>query len=385
MRLIYINPGDSSVMEAQVLQLLSYYYSLNKFEIILLQGYKNNTEKYKLLCKLKPFNFINVIWFKTYPNYSIFKFNAQLSLNKVLKDLCHNNFIIHTRGELYGAFAKLFLLKYKLPLNLLVDIRGVSIEEVELYMSKSNILKRNKILCYKRAYGILKKDPHTKITVVSESAKDFLSNKYGFNSKSICVHPNITGNQFVFSLDKRKSIRNELNISDNQLLVVCSSNGNAAWQKDIILMDYLVKRGCTVLNLSSQKVDIKGVITIKVPFAQMPDYLSAADYAVLWRDNNSVNNTASPSKFSEFACMGLSVIHNRTVGIASDFIRQYHAGILINNPEEIMEIELPLIEVRRRVEIAQKARDVFGVEKTANSYINMYFKVCHENSDSSKQ
>jgi hypothetical protein len=74
---------------------------------------------------------------------------------------------------------------------------------------------------------------------------------------------------------------------------------------------------------------------------------------------------------------GLSVIHNRTVGIASDFIRQYHAGILINNPEEIMEIELPLIEVRRRVEIAQKARDVFGVEIIANSYIDKYENIVH--------
>lgn len=372
MKLIYINSGDSSVMEAQVLQLLQYYHNRNIFEIVLLQGYKNKAERLCIERKLQKYLFLNIVWFKTFPNYTFFRKLAQFALFKILKVQCVGDFFIHTRGELYGAYAKLFLQTNKLPMNLLVDIRGVSIEEVELYMHVNKFLKKNKISNYLYAYSILKTQPEVNITVVSNTAKKYFVNKYGFNENFICVHPNIAGEQFVYSEEKRKEIREKLNLSDDEILVVCSTNGNAKWQKDVEIIEALVNNGCKILNLSPKVLEIDGVITKKVPYELMPSYLSAADYAVLWRDDNPVNNTASPSKFSEFACSGLHVLHNNSVGIAAEFINNYNAGIIVKEIGQLSNYEFKIIKCNDRYNVSQMALNIFGVKVIVNSYISKY-------------
>lgn len=383
MKLVYINAGDSSVMEAQVLELLKYYHNQHGFQLTLLQGCKNTSECYAIEKKLSSFSFLKVVWFKTYPNYTLYKYLAQNALNKVLRQECTSDFFIHTRGELYGSYAKIFLQKNKLPLNLLVDIRGVRIDEVMIYMQKNAILKHNKISCYERAYYRLKSHIPAEITVVSDAAKRYFINKYGFEARLISVHPNIAGEQFLYSKSKRLEIRDKLHISPNTPIAICSSNGNAAWQKDKLLMEQLVEKGITVLNLSPVVVNLDGVISLKVSFKEMPDYLSAADYAVLWRDVNPVNETASPSKMSEFACMGLYVIHNGTVDIATEYISDTGAGVILKSNSQLDEINLPIITDSLRQKWSEAGCLKFGIKEIANDYVNRYLN--YESIDCCKQ
>lgn len=374
MKLIYINPGNSSVMEAQVLELLNYYLLSGSFEsLLLLQGYKRESEKIALCGKLEHYPQIEIKWFKSYPNYSFFKLIAYRNLKKILLDVgIDNKTVIHTRGEIYGSFAKRFLRKAKLPINLLVDIRGVSIDEISIYRESNKLLKQNKVYNLLNHYKNLKKSNDTMITVVSKHAKDYFVTKYHFDESKICVHPNIVGKQFEFSLIKRLEIRKKLGVSKNQLIALCSSNGAAAWQKDEMIMRKLVNQGIFVLNLSPKRVDIEGVYTMKVPFQEMPAYLSAADISVLWREDNPVNNTASPSKMSEFAAMGLYVIHNNTVGIASDYINKSKAGILITDVNQLDTIDFSDISLEKRENWCQQGLELFGIDKLASSYIKKY-------------
>lgn len=361
-------------MEAQVLSLLEYYRNTNKFsDIILLQGFKSISEKDALKRKLNGFK-SKIVWFKSWPGYTVFQYFAFSSISKVLDRLTlDDETIIHVRGELYGAIIHQYLCKKKSDAKFLVDLRGVTFEEVDKYYLHNFLLKKNKILLFKKAYRKINRN--IPITVVSEAFKKYLIKQHGFNEQDICVHPNIAGGQFIFNQKLRQKIRKELGLYENEIVAICSSNGAEAWQKDKDVIMPLITLKVKVINLSSIHQEIPGVINKFVSFKSMPGYLAAADIAILWRDNNVVNEVASPSKFSEFAAMGLWVIHNGTVRIASDFIRQNNAGIIVNSIDEITEKQIGSFSNYDRTYYSTIGRKIFGVENIAKSYIMHYEKI----------
>ena len=374
MKLIYLNPEDTSVMEAQVLSLLEYYKKLNAFtDIILLQGCKNKPEEKILDRKLEKFQF-NMIWFKRWPSYTFFQSFAFSSISKVLDNLkLDDQSIIHVRGELYGYIVHKYIRIRKLNVKLLIDLRGVAIEEVNNYYSHNFLLKKNKVLLLRKSYNGIKKN--LPITVVSEAFKKYLIENHEFKEQNICVHPNIAGKQFIYSRELRLKIRTELQLKESDIVAICSSNGGSAWQKDKDVILPLLALKVKVINLSKTSQDIPGVINKLVPFELMPAYLSAADIAVLWRDDNVVNEVASPSKFSEFAAMGLWIIHNGTVQIAADFIHQNKTGLIVNSVNDITMDQIRFISSYNRKDCSIIGRKVFGVENIGGSYIKHYEKL----------
>ena len=371
MNLIYLNPGDNAVMEAQVLMLLEYYNTMSDIKnIYLLQGFKNSSEVKILQRKLKFFRY-PIIWFRVWPNYTFFQVLAFYSLKQGFKkiDLKAGNTIIHVRGDLYGALVARYLSREKLPLRLLVDIRGALSEEYQYYI-KNKWLKSNKQRNALNRYAYLKKD--IPITAVSSTLKEYLVSKYDMESKNIYVHVNIAGEVFKFNNTKRNELRQKLNFDQNELIAVCSTGGGAEWQRDKEVIAQLLKCGVRVINLAPKSLYISGALNKTVQFHEMPDYLSAADIAVLWRDDNVVNNVASPSKFSEFASMGLWIIHNGTVKIASEYIRKTGYGILISEVNQITPEIINDAKLNNRITTSQEGRKYFGVENIAQSYLSTY-------------
>jgi hypothetical protein len=374
MKLVYVNCENTSVMEGQVLSLLKYYNISNQLkDIILLQGFSNNIEKNILQKKLTGFN-SKIVWFKRWPSYTVFNNFFYFSIKKILDQLgLDDKTIIHVRGELYGAIIQRYLYKTKSTAKLLVDIRGVVIEEIENYSKSKILLKKNKILFFKNAYK--KISNNVQITVISEAFKEYLIEGYGFCRQNIYVHPNIADKQFTYSPDLRQKFRKELGLHDDDIVAICSSNGNAAWQKDKDVIIPLISLDVKVINLSSSTQEIPGVVNKLIPFDSMPGYLAAADIAILWRDNNIVNEVASPSKYSEFAAMGLWVIHNDSVKIAANFIRQNKTGIIVNSIKEIKKEVFNSFQNYDRVYKSTIGRKEFGVENISKSYIALYEKI----------
>lgn len=105
-----------------------------------------------------------------------------------------------------------------------------------------------------------------------------------------------------------------------------------------------------------------------VPFEKMPQYLSAADVAVLWRENNVVNNVASPSKFSEFAAMGLYIIHNGSVELAIDYIKKTKAGCVIH---DITDVSIPAMSYLKehRTYWINEGKKYFGINSITKNYL----------------
>lgn len=370
MTLYYINPGDCSVVEAQVFSLLEYFQNHKKFSnVILLQGYRNLQEKMKLQAKLGNRG-VTVIWFKVYYDYPLFVNLTHLSLSRVLASLKFtSDTIVHIRGDLYGFLAMKYFRARGINQKILIDIRGLVLDEIDAYL-ENRVLRNIKKNLFKKVYKKIRDGVN--ISVVSKAFKEYLIMNQGFNPKYLTVNSNITSTIFDFDNESRKRIRQELSIPEDSLVAICSSGGGETWQKDFKVIKTLLDLNIVVINLSSKSVNIEGVINKSVPFHSVPKYLSAADLGILWRDQTSFNWVASPSKFSEFVSSGLFVIHNETIDLVVDYLQEYNAGVNVKEASDISKIPLIGFTIEERRDKANIGQSVFGIHTIGTQYIRNY-------------
>ena len=254
-------------------------------------------------------------------------------LRQVIKNTNVNlkDVIFHTRGEVMAwHLSKILDVKYRK--NIIPDIRGAGVEEIKEF-SKLRFLKKTlKIYNYNSAFKNLNK--FNQLSAVSIFLKEYLVNNYKIDPVNIRITPSLAGPNFLFDQLQRTKFRNELNLSNDDILVVFSSGGTANWQNNDILK-ILAEKGLKVLNLSKKKIEHKNVINKFVSYSEVPFYLNAADVAIIWRDKSIVNKVASPVKFSEYVCCGLPVIANESVDMIKDYIKKNSCGLLINSLDDI--------------------------------------------------
>jgi len=117
------------------------------------------------------------------------------------------------------------------------------------------------------------------------------------------------------------------------------------------------------------------VITLFVPYEEVPKYLNAVDVAVVWRDNDIVNQVASPVKFSEYICSGLPVIANDGVSLIKNYIQETGFGVVINSFDDINEKLVNKLNMLNRDEISIKGAELFSSETIIDQYIKMYHQI----------
>lgn len=377
-RLIYVSVGDVSVYESQVVELLNYLQNQG-IAVTLLQGYKNDGEKLTLERKLSNHPAIPTVWVKSSSVYPFTEKNKIKDFYRALSSIeGYRNAVIHVRNEFMGYIMKQLLSHYHLDIPMLIDVRGVIYEELKYkqrqlsgYRKLLSVIQRNYLKqCYQTLFSPDKKN--IAITSVSPMINDYIQKEYPANCYPLYVHQNIAGTQFSYDKEQRKSVRNKYHISDDDLLAICSTAGNAVWQKDHLVIKRLLDLGVKVINLSKNDIGIEGCITTTVPFTEMPALLSAGDLAVLWRDDTFMNNSASPSKFSEFAAMGLYVIHNNSVKVAVDHIVSSGAGCLVKEIADIQDLPSSADMHANRERWCKLGLATFGVDGLGQSYINKY-------------
>ena len=366
---IYVNLGDCSVFESQVLELLQHIHNNYDLDVLLLQGYHSKSEKINLESKLSKYN-VNVKWFRTYSKYIGVWWLTKITFASLLQSITiDDNTYFHVRGFEAGVLLKSRLMRLGLLEHLLVDVRGVPIEENMLY-GKGRVKSILKKWFYTTIIHQLIRCQQLKITTVSEKLKEYLIQYYHFNNDNISVHPNICSQTFVYDEIARSTIREELGIKNDELLFLCATGGGAAWQNDKIMITKLAQAGYKFINLSPNAIDCPNVCNKVVPFDYMPHYLSAADVALLWREDNPVNNVASPSKFSEFAVMGLYVIHNGTVDLAKAYIEKFKSGYIVT---DVDNVKIPTIHeiLAKRVSWIDFGKEMFSVDIITKDYLSV--------------
>jgi hypothetical protein len=377
---VYVCSGDVSVYESQVLELLQYYIEYKSLDVLLVQGYSSRNEKDNLERKLAnyPSLISRLIWFRTYPVYSIFERFHLHSIKKAFLSIPNlKKYVIHVRAEFTGYLTQKAIRELGCGNKIIVDFRAIVLEELRYKLSShsSNLLRKMLILLQKkyseRFYKtfLSRQDYNLTISSVSPAINEYIMQKYPQCLYPLAVNPNIAGKQFSYSEVERFQVRKELNIPEDALVAICATGSNAIWQKDEETIGALIKRGVIVINLSKNEANTIGCITTRVPFVQMPAYLSASDMAVLWRDHDFINWSASPSKLSEFAAMGLWIIHNKSVSNAVDYVQTTNDGCLV---DDVSQIDLSGYSGNLRKERISRGARTFSVEAIADSYISMY-------------
>jgi hypothetical protein len=193
----------------------------------------------------------------------------------------------------------------------------------------------------------------------------------------IFVIPCFADKSFVYSIEQRKYYRSIFGVKENEKLLIFSSGGESLWQNNQELIK-IARKGFKILNLSKIYVNHPNVITKYVNFKEVPGLLSAADIAIIFRENNIVNKVASPVKFSEYICSGLPVISNKNVEIIKQYIENTGYGLLIDSFDDTTPEAIDKLCSISRNEICEFGRIHFGVEFVAKRYLEMYDMMMQE-------
>jgi len=368
--LFYFCDGIGSVFDSQVIALLKAIIEKNTFKkIYLFLGIRNENQKNDILDR-KELPEVEIVFFKSYPNYPFFNFMSRKSIQKALLSQSINlkEVVFHSRGEMI-AWHLSKILDTKYHKNIIPDIRGASVEEIEEFYDFNKVLKSLKTSNLKKAIKSLSK--FHKISVVCDSLKEYLVNNYNIDPAKIVITPGLAADVFQFNESNREKIRKEFYLNRKDVLIVFSSGGTANWQNiDVLIM--LAEKGLKVLNLSKKIISHKNVFNKFISYSEMPLYLNSADIAIIWRDKSIVNKVASPVKFSEYVCCGLPVIANYSVDMISEYITKHDCGILIDSFDDLEMSTLNDLKQKDRKKISEAGIINFGIDTIVNQYFQTY-------------
>ncbi len=276
------------------------------------------------LTKSKDFlkKFKNKINFKVYflkifkPAYFFLTSkNQKLLLNKIIK--INEKFdYIHARTDFCAILCKQLI--EKLNLKLIWDCRGDS--SAELDYENVVFLKKLKKIFLDYRFRIAGKTS-TKIIFVSNYLRLKHKNlQKKIDKKNVFVIPSTASKDFFFySENLRKEYRNKLKVRENTIVFIYSGSIKL-YQKftktvDFFLKQYFSKKNIFLIVLTQNPLDAKKIVGNKknilvksVSYEEVNNYLNAADFGILIRNNDSTNFAASPTKFAEYCMSGLKVI-----------------------------------------------------------------------------
>jgi hypothetical protein len=135
--------------------------------------------------------------------------------------------------------------------------------------------------------------------------------------------------------------------------------------KFLILTPYVDKALPLLRNLPFGSYKI-----LSAPFQEMNGYYNAADFGVLLRKNNAVNEIASPTKFGEYCMAGLPVIMNDSV--RQSFKLGLKFGNVIPYRSDLSPSDLVLMDNVQRKEVSKKAAKVLSREALSSRYLKLY-------------
>ncbi|MFP3352919.1 glycosyltransferase [Pseudoalteromonas sp. SIMBA_153] len=215
------------------------------------------------------------------------------------------------------------------------------------------------------------------LLVLSKAFKEVLLKRHSF-LKAEKVQVTSTGfvkGRLTFSAKNRQAFRNKLCIK-NEHVFVYAGNVYYSWQnikntlcffkyylenvtsnaKFIILThksdQFIVKGFMSKLSLPDEKIVLK-----EVPNSEVVNYYNAADICVLLRDNDLMNEVASPGKIGEYAASGTPILTSSYIG---DYAQLFQSQDLVAQVDDVRDFAL----MARKVQVLLEATDK---EKTAFS------------------
>ncbi|OHT22610.1 hypothetical protein [Providencia stuartii] len=248
-----------------------------------------------------------------------------LNIFKIIKILkSHDAIYFHTVGNFIKLFPYISFIKKK---KKFIDLHGSQPEE----FSYSGAKFRSSIFSFfeKKAFK------HCNIFIhVSHNMIKHFRKKYPYHNKKDLYVPIFSSDidlnkKINFYLESKKA-RDMLSINDDKPIFLYSG-GVQAWQKIDLIIKYsknALNSGYRVIILSMQKKifqeklsefsDNSNLLIESVSPNELYQYYLAANYGLMFRDDNILNIVSSPTKMSEYLYYGMKpVLTSTNVG---DFV-----------------------------------------------------------------
>ena len=272
-------------------------------------------------------------------------------LNRIINTKCKGSdrVVIFSR-MLYGKEIKILKRLSSKEIVFIYDARGASKAEHEYDLTKKGM---NKVQLQKLLNHISEVERDAvvnadRIFCVSNVLMKYLSQEYGVNEDKFFIYPCLSdSNKFYFSQTLRENMREKLGYNPSAHVYLYSGGLKNKYHlvgETLEFLNNVAKNDMEARFLFLSKDDydenellkdysyLKGKITVRcVPNEEVVNYLNAADFGLLFRDNVIMNNVASPSKFAEYILCGLPTIISEGVGDYSELCVKENLGIKIKD------------------------------------------------------
>jgi len=287
---------------------------------------------------------------------------------------------LHARGDYAAAVTGALARARGIPM--LWDCRGDSRAELYERIGAASLVQRLPLeLRARMSLQDIKTAGRTCAAAcfVSEALRDLMSG-YCAGRPSWVLPCLANENDFFFDSGLRQRVRAELGFGDDDPVYVYSGS-LAGYQcfdemvatfaasvrvrpnaRLIVLTPYVDAARQRIVGLPADRVVCKAVAN-----AHVNDYLNAADFGFLLRDDTPVNRVAFPTKFAEYALAGLHVIMKRSPPSCVA-----EAGMLGNDLVLEDALQATALPSARRAGIAAAARGRMGRRASMDRFAEIY-------------
>lgn len=288
----------------------------------------------------------------------------------------HKPNLIIGRSVLASELALLLKSKKK-DLKVIYDGRGAIAAEWKEYNVVGDSELINSIYALEKK-SVLNSDFRI---AVSEQLHQFWKSEFHYKESNHVIIPCTLTEAFEKVTLTEEAIlesRKSLNIDQETVLFVYSGS-IAGWQSFDLLYSFLKSiltshSRSKILFLSDKDKNIEKletefpgkILCKKVSVNEVPDYLLAADYGLLIREESVTNKVASPVKFAEYLACGLKVIISDNLGDYTEFTKHNNCGF---NYRDFNSVTIPLLQEKQRIN--KLALDTF----TKTNFISHYKKL----------
>ncbi|MBS1988316.1 hypothetical protein JST56_04955 [Candidatus Dependentiae bacterium] len=341
---------ENSVFQSQVLQPLIKELELSPtLEITLISFESKKLKNSKLLKLIPAHDRLNIILCRKISFIGkVSLWFAAYQLMRILKQIDFTQ--ITARGPL-AAYVLLTALSWAhvsseshLGLSIIVQARGLCAQEYRYtYQHEKPHFWRTwwrhfvynrlqAIECY--VYGGKQKDLSKDLVIesVSPALKDYLMTTFNADPMSIVIAvKDIPERCTVEQVSSwRQDVRQELKIPVDSL-VYCYSGSWRPWQCADKTIEYFIgvaaqsqqahlliltnDREKFIKELKAYRINPQQYTIFSAPPVQLLRYLAAADFGMLFREQDIINWVSRPTKMLEYQSVGLQIIHNNTVGM----------------------------------------------------------------------
>ncbi len=311
-------------------------------------------------------------------------------INKYCKDC--DRIVIFSRDNL-GQEVEFLKKKLGSRIVYYLDLRSALTEELNLTINKQGLheWKYYISLAYTAFCEFKKQINADKIFCVSNTLKEYFERKYDSDSTKFVLYPCLSSSKkFYYDSKIREIVRKELGVKETDNLYIYSGGLKFTWHiPDTFLRLFLEiakkDENARLLVMSpslpddikkhiSEDVIMSKRIILKeaVPNEEVMKYLNAADFGFLLRENNPVNNVASPSKYAEYILCGLPTIISEGIFDYARFCKENDCGYvlpdsLLNNMSDIIPLKK---ESFSRRHIAQIGLDKLSKESAVERILS---------------